>query len=479
MRRQYLMPDVRKKYKPVRVVELFAGVGGFRVGLDCAKVQGKKRCFETIWANQWEPATGKNQHAAWVYEHVFFRAKGLNDAEEIRHHFSNEDINKVVYDPKLIQQIPNHDVLTGGFPCQDYSVARPLSQAAGIEGKKGILWWSIYEILRHKIRSGHPTKYLFLENVDRLLKSPASRRGRDFAIMLSCLSGLGYVVEWRVVNAGDYGFPQRRRRTYILGYYRGSAIEKEFRSSGDKQKWILSEGILAKAFPVNQETIISGSFRVDKDPKRITRDFTPIDAAGIDSTSPFQNAGIMADYQVYTARTKAVEPKVKITLGDIIAATEEKVVDEKYYIPRSDEARWQEQKAAHSLERVSKGGHRYLYTEGALPFPDKLDRGSRTIITSEGGRTPTRFKHVIDISGRSDWKGKTRKIGGKEYRYRRLTPEELEALCMFDRGHTAVMYVPAKRQLVPVPDTKRAFFMGNALVVGVITRIGKELLKRA
>ena len=96
--------------------------------------------------------------------------------------------------------------------CQDYSVARTLNQALGIEGRKGVLWWQIHRMLTMK-----RPPFLFLENVDRLLKSPTGQRGRDFGVMLVTLANLGYEVEWRVVNAADYGFPQKRRRVYIVG----------------------------------------------------------------------------------------------------------------------------------------------------------------------------------------------------------------------------------------------------------------------
>ncbi len=79
----------------------------------------------------------------------------------------------------------------------------------------------IHRLLRLKLETGRPIRWLFLENVDRLLKSPASQRGRDFAVMLASLADLGYEVEWRVINAAEYGFPQKRRRVFIVGRYLG------------------------------------------------------------------------------------------------------------------------------------------------------------------------------------------------------------------------------------------------------------------
>ena len=173
----------------LKVCELFAGVGGFRLGLE------NTGHYRVVWSNQWEPST-KMQHASLVYEARF----------GIENH-SNVNIETVE-----TKNIPDHDILVGGFPCQDYSVATSLKNSKGLIGKKGVLWWSIHRILTEK---KNKPKYLFLENVDRLLKSPSTQRGRDFAIMLRSLSDLGYAVEWRVINAAEYGMPQRRRRVFF------------------------------------------------------------------------------------------------------------------------------------------------------------------------------------------------------------------------------------------------------------------------
>lgn len=205
----------------IRVIELFAGVGGFRIGLERASDR-----FRTVWNNQWEPST-KRQDASVIY------CRQFGDAGH-----SNEDINTV-----SVNDIPDADMLVGGFPCQDYSVATTLKNSGGIEGKKGVLWWQIHRILRdHKTQP----KYLMLENVDRLLGSPAVQRGRDFAIILAFLSDLGYIVEWRVINAAEYGMPQRRRRTYIFAFRKDTPIASGMPGAVD---WIASDGIMAKAFP--------------------------------------------------------------------------------------------------------------------------------------------------------------------------------------------------------------------------------------
>ena len=195
------------KNKPIKVVELFAGVGGFRLGLE-------KNNFEVVWSNQWEPST-KRQHASMVYEARFGKEN-----------HSNEDINVVV--TRDVEEVPDHDLLVGGFPCQDYSVATTLKNSKGLRGKKGVLWWAIHKILEAK---ENPLKYLFLENVDRLLKSPSAQRGRDFAVMLQSLNELGYAVEWRVINAAEYGMPQRRRRVFFIGFHKSTQLYQQLQEA--------------------------------------------------------------------------------------------------------------------------------------------------------------------------------------------------------------------------------------------------------
>lgn len=426
----------KSQYKPLRVVELFAGVGGFRLGL-CGKSKNSNKSFKTVWFNQWEPST-RQQHAHEVYVSRFSAYKD----EERR--FTNVDIAKVVKAAKLGEfKIPDHDVLVGGFPCQDYSVARTLNQATGIAGKKGVLWWEIRNILELKQKERKPVKYLFLENVDRLLKSPASQRGRDFAIMLTTLADLGYTVEWRVINAADYGLPQRRRRIFIVGYHISSPLY-EMINSINPQHILTKKGVLASAFPVvprdNSADVGSliGSYT----------DITDRFNAKNPDISPFHSAGMMRDRRFYTLPVLAAYNGERQTLGSILL--DEKSVPEEYFV-NGDKSRWKYLKGAKSEPRKGANGFKFTYTEGRMAFPDPLDKPSRTIVTGEGGRTPSRFKHVVKTpSGR----------------YRRLTPIELERLCMFPDGHT---------DFPGISDIRRAFFMGNALVVGVIDRIGKAL----
>lgn len=402
----------------IRVVELFAGVGGFRIGLE-----GASDAYETIWNNQWEPST-KHQDASLVYQ-ARFGKKG----------HSNQDINLV-----KTAEIPDHDLLVGGFPCQDYSVAASLSRSGGIEGKKGVLWWQIYRILQEK--GDAKPNYIFFENVDRLLNSPASQRGRDFAIILASLADLGYIVEWRVINAADYGMPQRRRRTYIVGYLENSPIANRIQKMKD---WVLYDGVMAQAFPFEQKSGIS-DFEIEGSIKEVSDNFNKEGKA-----SPFGNAGMMAHRQVFSVDASPVYTGTNQTLGDILV--NESFIPEDFFISEKDLPRWIYEKGAKKIDRVSKEGFKYTFSEGGMAFPDPLDKPSRTMITGEGGNAPSRFKHVVlTPSGR----------------YRRLIPIELERLNMFPDNHT---YHPE------VSDGRRAFLMGNALVCGIIELIGKSLYR--
>lgn len=404
------------KKNEIKVVELFAGVGGFRIGLE-----GASDVFNTIWSNQWEPST-IHQDASIVYQ-ARFGKKG----------HCNLDINTV-----KTEDIPDHDLLVGGFPCQDYSVASTLSRSGGIEGKKGVLWWQIYRILNEK--GENRPNYIFFENVDRLLNSPATQRGRDFAIILASLSDLGYIVEWRVINAAEYGMPQRRRRTYIVGYQKDSVVAKKME---DKSDWMHHEGVMAKAFPFTPKAA-KHEFEIVGTIPEVSKNFNKEK-----SLSPFCDAGVMIDRKVMTVDTIADYEGPYQTLGSILI--DEEYVPDEFFISEKDLAKWQYEKGPKKINRVSKEGFEYVFSEGGMSFPDSLDKPSRTIITGEGGPSASRFKHVVQTpSGR----------------YRRLVPIELERLNMFPDNHTYHF---------EVTDGKRAFLMGNALVCGIVREVGRSL----
>ena len=399
------------------VAELFAGVGGFRIGL-------AKAGWKTVFSNQWEPST-KVQHASDVYV--------ANFGDEGH---SSEDIAKVDRIPKKF------DLLVGGFPCQDYSVAKTLSHAKGLRGKKGVLWWEILRLVEL-----HKPKFIFLENVDRLLKSPSNQRGRDFAVMLRTLSDAGYIVEWRVVNAAEYGFPQRRIRVFIIAR-KGKTLGK----SVTPYEYLTRKGILARALPVESTQLDCTEVSIDDDAEKVSKFFNK---AGSEK-SPFLNSGVFLDGMAYTIRTEAAPKSAKFqTLGDILQPDSE--IAESFYVPSSQLQEWKYLKGAKSIERIHKGsGAQYKYSEGSMAFPDLLTNPSRTILTGEGGTSPSRFKHIIKT-----------KNG-----YRRLTPIELERLNGFPDNWTQLNQIGEI-----VSDTKRAFFMGNALVVGLIEMVGKVIAK--
>jgi len=393
------------------VAELFAGVGGFRIGLAEAG-------WKTVFSNQWEPST-KVQHASDVYVARF--------GEEGH---TNIDIS-------TIDELPeNVDLLVGGFPCQDYSVAKTLNTSKGLRGKKGVLWWEILRLVEDR-----KPRFIFLENVDRLLKSPSTQRGRDFAVMLNTLGVEGYEIEWRVVNSAEYGFPQRRIRVFIVA-------QKKKRGKKDPRQIILKSGILARALPVistNQELT---EIDLGDDAEVISSKFNK----GSDK-SPFLTSGYFVDGIAYTLKTQAKEAKVKFVLGDVIEDDSE--VPDEYWVPRDRRKEWEFLKGAKSIEREHKGsGVKYNYAEGKMAYPDLLTNPSRTILTGEGGTTPSRFKHIIQT----------------ENGWRRLTPKELERLNGFPDDWTKF-----DQNGNVISDGKRAFFMGNALVIGLIEKVGKVI----
>lgn len=397
--------------KPVgTVAELFAGVGGFRLGLNQAG-------FKTIFSNQWEPST-KAQHASDVYV-ANFGAEG----------HTNVDI-------ATVKNIPDVDLLVGGFPCQDYSVAKSLNSSKGLEGKKGVLWWEILRLVQH-----NKPPYIFLENVDRLLKSPSTQRGRDFAIMLKTLGAEGYLIEWRVVSASDYGFPQRRIRVFIVA-------KKTKNYPADVRRFVTTEGILARALPVGSSVEAEAVVNLEDPAEIISRSFNK--GAG---KSPFLNSGVYFANNAYTYKTSPKFKGSKKVLGDVLQ--EDSSVPEEYFVDKGRVQEWEYLKGAKTIERVHKAsGTAYNYAEGKMAFPDLLTNPSRTILTGEGGTSPSRFKHII----------KTKKG------YRRLTPVELERLNGFPDNWTAYGTLGDE-----ISDVRRAFFMGNALVVGLIERVGAVL----
>lgn len=394
------------------ICELFAGVGGFRLGFDRLGSG-----WETKWFSQWEPGA-RTQWAHDCYVQHF------GDSPDMNNEFhTGEDISTMDK-----HAIPDHTLLVGGFPCQDYSVAHTLASAHGIEGKKGVLWWQIRDTIIAK-----KAPFCILENVDRLLKSPAKQRGRDFGVILACLAEEGYSVEWRVVNAAQYGAAQRRRRTFIFAY-RNDTVYGQKMANVSADMIIKDGGLMAKAFPV-------------QDMDRMTETIIGDDIVDVSDNFAFafENAGYMHEWKIYTVKIIEAEEKPTL-LGEIL----QKNVDEKFYEPVSKKmAKWDYLKGAKKIPRKSANGHEYIFSEGPIAFPDPWNKPGRTMLTSES--TLNRSTHVVSDPGTG--------------RLRLLTPVEAERLQGFDDEWTNT----------GMPDRMRYFCMGNALVVPMITRMGKVL----
>lgn len=395
----------------LRVMELFAGVGGFRLGLERAN----KDFFDVWWANQWEPSR-KSQDAYECYIKNF--DTGVH---------RNVDIATI---PDEEFQKYASDLVVGGFPCQDYSVARSLSGEKGIEGKKGVLFWEIERVLNNT----HP-KYVLLENVDRLLKSPSKQRGRDFAVMLATFNELDYNVEWRVINAAEYGYAQRRRRVFIFAYKRGISFDHK-QSQLTMEEIIFKDGFFAKPFPVEKQPYSGRLSNIENLPK---------DRVFISDNYSFNfhSAGIMKDGKFVTAQPIPISIEAT-PLREILL--DEDQVDEKYYLNGEQIEKFDYLRGPKKIERTSSNGHKYIFSEGGMSPTDSLDLPGRTMLTSEG--TINRSTHIVEVNGRK----------------RFLTPIECERLNGFDDNWTEGMN-----------DRMRYFCMGNALVVDLIKDMGKRI----
>lgn len=397
----------------IKTVELFAGVGGFRLGLEAASER-----FKVIWANQWEPSM-REQYAYDCYVSHF----GISPDHVC------QDIAKVK------DSVPEHDLLVGGFPCQDYSIMK--KNSAGIEGSKGVLWWQIDSI----VRSRHP-KIVLLENVDRILRSPAKQCGRDFSIILRCLYESGYAVEWRVINAAEYGQAQRRRRTFIAAYHNTTEIYRNLADSvcitGLKgmHRHIMEEGILAHAFPVSGHERSFVQSWIDE------LEYSDISTVSTKQKVFLYNSGVMMNGRVYSVEVHPLSEQA-IPIRSVL---EQGNIDDHYFIQETDIPSWQYAKGAKRELRHRRDGSTYWFSEGNVRFPEPLDLPSRTMLTSESqlGRT----SHVVKDPSSG--------------RLRVLTPIECERLNGFPDNWTNT----------GMPEKMRYFCMGNALVVPLISRIG-------
>lgn len=419
----------------MNVLELFAGVGGFRIGLENANPD----YFRTLWSNQWEPSR-KSQDAFEVYNYHFPDSENIN--------ISIADIT----DEQFAEM--NADMIVGGFPCQDYSVARSKKNEQGIEGQKGVLFWEIVRATRI-IRP----RFLILENVDRLLKAPSKQRGRDFAIMLTAFNNLGYSVEWRVINAADYGRSQRRRRVFFFIYRNDIPFAHQMDQRFEEQEqvfdenryddYIFHEGLFATQFPIMSTPVKKRHvyYELPEDIVEVSDNFS----------GTVWNTGVMRHGKYYSIDTAPNYDGEPITLGEILQNEEE--VPEKFFI--NDPAKlekFQYLRGPKRIERTSADGHTYIYSEGGMSPTDDLKLPGRTMLTSEG--TVNRSTHFLHVNGK----------------YRLITPVEAERLQDFPDNWTALKRL-SDGTVTEVSDKMRMFFMGNALVTEIVRKIGEFILE--
>lgn len=419
----------------MNVLELFAGVGGFRIGLENANPD----YFRTLWSNQWEPSR-KSQDAFEVYNYHFPDSENIN--------ISIADIT----DEQFAEM--NADMIVGGFPCQDYSVARSKKNEQGIEGQKGVLFWEIIRATRI-IRP----RFLILENVDRLLKAPSKQRGRDFAIMLTAFNNLGYSVEWRVINAADYGRSQRRRRVFFFIYRNDIPFAHQMDQRFEEQEqvfdenryddYIFHEGLFATQFPIMNTPVKKRHvyYELPEDIVEVSDNFS----------GTVWNTGVMRHGRYYSIDTAPNYDGEPITLGEILQNEEE--VPEKFFI--NDPAKlekFQYLRGPKRIERTSADGHTYIYSEGGMSPTDDLNLPGRTMLTSEG--TVNRSTHFLHVNGR----------------YRLITPVEAERLQDFPDNWTALKRL-SDGTVTEVSDKMRMFFMGNALVTDIVRKIGEFIVE--
>lgn len=404
----------------IKVAEMFSGVGGFHLGLTRAS-----KNFEIVWADQYEPDR-TNQFAFNIYKNNFPHTN-----------VTNEDISLVNK-----QAIPNMDLLVGGFPCQDYSVAS--SGAKGFYGKKGVLWWDIKEVIEAKW-----PQFIFLENVDRLLTSPgvnSDQPGRDFGMILRTLSDLGYGVSWKMINAADYGFPQRRRRTFIFAFREDTKVKLDAKEVIGKNESEITEFIKSMAPLSNTLKIktLGKLTKVDLYKYQSLSDFSD----NFKLKKAFRRTGLMIDGSVYMADYEPIvrEPR---TLADIIEPNAE---NQELYLTPEKKKKFEELKGAFRTTKISRTGYEYKYGMGSIAYPDPLNKPARTMVTSE--HTVSRMSHVVEDPGNG--------------RYRVISPQEAELINTFPKDWT---------KLEGVSNPNRYFTMGNALVVNLVKEIGVEIEK--
>lgn len=453
------------------IIELFAGVGGFRLGLEGYKPDNSKTFYSlkngfkrngvrekilnpgyfiTGFANQFEPSTKVVQHAASIYRSRFKDKSLVNESvDEIDATRILKTIHKVIPQSRLKEEL----ILVGGFPCQDYSVAGRLDLSKGMKGKKGVLWWNIFNLLQELKSLNKQPRFVLLENVDRLLKSPFSAKGKDFTTILHCLHYLGYDAEYMVINASEYGFPQRRKRVFIMASINKTSLKAD---------------ILKDAFPFNEKgpTETHSLFSGKNSLNNLELSIANYNAGWDFKKSPYLNYGKLTNGKLVTCNIIPTYQGKKHTLEDILQTKKDGIIPRDFFVSKEELEKWEIAKGAAKIDRIGMNrdtgmkDFAYQFSVGKMPTFDSLHKPIRTIITSEGGKSPSRTKHLIQIPKLY----KTNVESGT----RRLTPLELERANGFPDNFTFNE---------KISDNRRAFLMGNALVIGVVEEIRNSIIR--
>ena len=196
-----------KAHHKFTFIDLFAGIGGFHVGMH--SVGGN-----CVFASEWD----KNARISYEANYKDVSPNLFAKDKDGSYKFFNEDITQL-----NLEDVPAFDVLCGGFPCQPFSVA---GLKRGFDDTRGTLFFNIANLVKDKIERGTPPKDLFLENV-RGLKN--HDHGRTLSVILATLEELGYSYNYNVLNAKYFGVPQNRERLFIIAWHKDTVPASEFK----------------------------------------------------------------------------------------------------------------------------------------------------------------------------------------------------------------------------------------------------------
>lgn len=241
-------------FRKTTFIDLFAGIGGFRFALESMGA-------EAVFASEWDKFAAKTYQAN-------FGELPSGDITKIKSH-----------------DIPAHDILTGGFPCQPFSVS---GKQLGFEDTRGTLFFDIARIIKY-----HKPKIVFLENVANLRQH---QDGVTIARMKKVLEGIGYDVNYKVINASEFGVPQSRKRLYFVAFRKDLGITDFKYPEPTLEDIVLADILESKA--KTKQYVISSPKIVIADTKKIPRTLAPVRIGTI-------NKGSQGD-RIYSANGHAI-----------------------------------------------------------------------------------------------------------------------------------------------------------------------------